>query len=420
MNSWSSDYQSQEQHNLLKDTNVGGDFNFNPVQNLTQYIENISQSAPGAEKQKQEEYRQRKDLLDQVEDYWIEGILRKSLHGKPMIKLVLEKRSDAVERPVRGFEEEEPSEESGQAVLTETDATEVFSQGARTLLILGEPGAGKTITLLKLAQDLIARAKEDESLRVPVVFNLSSWGSKHKQQTIADWLIDELYNTYKVSETLGKTLIKGQQLILLLDGLDEVEANRRKECIDAINQFMNDHGLTEVVVCSHIQEYKALSKTLKLRDAVSIRPLTPEQISQYLDTAGEQLEAVKTLLTRDPELQELAKSPLMLSVMTEAYKGKRIEDLPQAGSPEERREHLFDAYIKRMFNQEKATKPSSYQSPYQNQQAKLWLTWLAQQMSQPSQSVFLIEQMQPTWLRNKAQKRRYRFNNTLIGGFIFG
>ncbi|MBD2461749.1 hypothetical protein H6G89_11870 [Oscillatoria sp. FACHB-1407] len=31
----------------------------------------------------------------------------------------------------------------------------------RTLLILGEPGSGKTITLLKLAQNLLARTEAD-------------------------------------------------------------------------------------------------------------------------------------------------------------------------------------------------------------------------------------------------------------------
>jgi hypothetical protein len=45
----------------------------------------------------------------------------------------------------------------------------------RTLLILGEPGAGKTIALLKLAEDLIVGTTPDLRQQIPVVFNLSSW-----------------------------------------------------------------------------------------------------------------------------------------------------------------------------------------------------------------------------------------------------
>jgi len=154
---------------------------------------------------------------------------------------------------------------------------------------------------------------------------------------------------------------------------------------------MQKHGQTEMVVCSRIADYQVLSNRLQLRGAIYIRSLTPEQVNQYLDNAGEQLGAVKTLLTEDTALQELAKSPLTLSIMTLAYQGKKVEEILQTGSVEARREHLFDAYIKRMFSHEKSGKPKEYKSPYQNQQAKSWLTWLAQRMKQESESVFLIE-----------------------------
>lgn len=383
---------------------------------ITQYAELYSGQAPDAEKLTQVEYRQRKVLLSKVKEYWIEGVLEKSLHTKAMIELGLEKRSDAVERPFSGFEE--LPEESRQILPTGTGATEVFNQigEGRTLLILGDPGAGKTITLLKLGQNLIARAEENVSRLIPVVFNLSSWGSKH--QTIADWLVQELWSKYGVSKVLGKNWVKIQQLLLLLDGLDEVKADRREACVKAINQFMQEHGQTEMVVCSRIADYEVLSR-LQLRGAIKILSVTPEQVNQYLDTAGEQLEAVKTLLNEDTDLQKLAKSPLMLSIMTLAYQGKKVEELPQTGSIEERSEHLFDAYIKRMFSHEKIGKPKEYKSPYQNQQTKSWLTWLAQPMKQESESIFLIEKIQPTWL-SPTEKRYYLIGSTLTVWIFIG
>ena len=170
---------------------------------------------------------------------------------------------------------------------------------------------------------------------------------------------------------------------------------------------MEDNGQTEVVVCSRIAEYEALSARLRLRGSIFIRSLTPEQINQYLDKAGEQLQAVKTLLQEDKELQDLAKSPMTLSIMTLAYRGKRIEELPQTGSVEERRKHLFDSYIKQMFKHERIGKPREYKSPYQNQQTILWLTWLAKHMTKESQTVFLIENLQPRWLKTNSQKLLY-------------
>ena len=49
------------------------------------------------------------------------------------------------------------------------------------LLILGEPGAGKTTELLSLTQDLIERAIENENATIPIIFELSSW--KNDQTT---------------------------------------------------------------------------------------------------------------------------------------------------------------------------------------------------------------------------------------------
>lgn len=380
---------------------------------ISQVSELLSGPASGTEKPlTQTEYRQRKVLLSKVKEYWIEGVLNKSLHTEAMIELGLEERKNSVERPFSSFEE--LAEESSQILPKGTGATEFFNQmgEGRTLLILGEPGAGKTITLLKLAQNLIARTEENLSRLIPVVLSLSSWGSK--KQAIAPWLIEELYSKYQVSKSLGKTLIEEQQLLLLLDGLDEVKVDRREACVQAINQFMQEHGQTEMVVCSRIAEYEDLSNRLQLLGAIFIRSLTPEQVNQYLDKAGEQLQAVKTLLQEDTVLQELAKSPLTLSVMTLAYQGKKLEELRQTGSLKERRQNLFDAYIMRMFKQEKIGKSSKYNSPYQNQQTKLWLIWLAQRMSQASQTIFLIEEMQPTWLSSKAQRIIYKIGSSLF------
>ncbi|MEH2025920.1 NACHT domain-containing protein [Nostoc sp.] len=359
-----------------------------------------------------EEYRFREVLLNKVKQYWIKGVLEKSLYTKSLIDLGLEERLDAVKRP-SNIVQEIPNE-SGQTLPEGKSVSDVFNQmgKGRTLLILGEPGAGKTITLLKLAQELIARTEKDFSQPIPVVLNLSSWGNK--QQTIADWLIEELNSTYQISKALGKVWIEDQQILLLLDGLDEVKIERRETCIRAINEFMQEYGLIEIVVTSRIRDYEALSTRLQLQGAICLQSLTFQQVNQYLDRAGEQLEAVKTLLQEDTTLQELAKSPLTLSVMTLAYKGKKLEDLPNTGSKEERRKHLFDTYIERMF------KRREYEPRYSKLQAMCWLIWLAQQMFQKSQTVFLLERIQPTWLSNPVQKILYQLVNWLVGVIICG
>ncbi|NEZ62993.1 NACHT domain-containing protein [Leptolyngbyaceae cyanobacterium CCMR0082] len=362
--------------------------------------------------QSQQEYRWRQVLLDKVKRFWIDGVLAKSLHTKLFIELGLEDRNDFIENPLSKVQEF-PTD-SGQTFQTGTTATDIFEDigAGRTLLILGEPGSGKTVTLLKLAESLIAQAAENLSQPLPVVMNLSSWAKQRK--TMAEWLVQELHEIYGASKSLGKTWVAQEQLILLLDGLDEVEPQYRNDCVKALNQFIQEHGLTEMVVCSRIQDYESLTERLKLRSAIFVQPLTSQQIDQTLEQAGDSLSALRIALQKNDELRAFASSPLILSIMSLAYQGSTIEALNQTGTPEAQHKQLFDAYIDRMFTRRGTTRK------YSRAQTLYWLTWLAQQMVRASQSVFLIERLQPSWLISRRQRVRYRIISALTFGLIFG
>lgn len=353
----------------------------------------------------QQEYRQRQVLLTKVKEYWIKGVLETSLHARALIELGLQNRPDLVQRPFR--EVAEFPEVSGQALVEGTSATTVFEQmgAGRTLLILGEPGSGKTITLLELAEDLIIRTEKDLSQPIPVVFNLSSWAKK--PQAIEQWLIQELLEKYQVSKALGKQWVETESLILLLDGLDEVKTEQRNACVQALNQFMQTHGTTEVIICCRIKDYQALNERLVLRTAVCIQPLTKVQVNQYLAQAGTQLSTLLSILHQDEELQELATSPLLLSIMSLAYQNSTSEDILQGGTRVDYRERLFDQYINRMFERRGTTQL------YPKQQTQGLLVWLAQRMTITAQTVCLIERIQPDWLPSKIRQIHYRLASLL-------
>ncbi|OCQ91982.1 hypothetical protein BCD67_21435 [Oscillatoriales cyanobacterium USR001] len=97
--------------------------------------------------------------------------------------------------------------------------------------------------------------------------------------------------------------------MLLLDGLDEVSEDRRNDCVIAINEFKQSHGVTEIVVCSRIKDYEAFYSRLKFQGAIFIEDLTLEQINDYFDNAADKLQGVKTAWMNDDVLQELTKTP---------------------------------------------------------------------------------------------------------------
>ncbi|NET43148.1 AAA-like domain-containing protein [Okeania sp. SIO2B3] len=357
-----------------------------------------------------QEYRNCKIFLNKVKNYWVKGVLETSLHGKVLIELGLEERKNAVNRPwgLVWQDLESPQQElpPGTRIIDKFDELGV----GRTLLILGEPGSGKTTTLLELAQDLINRTEADITQSIPVVFNLSSW--EGKKQAIADWLVLELHTKYQVSQQIGKTWIQEQRLILLLDGLDEVSREKREDCVNALNYFCQEYGQTEIVVCSRIRDYEALSSNLIFQAAIYLQPLSLEQIQEYLKNAGSELAAVSKALEYDVKLQEFARSPLILSIMSLAYQGISIEELPSRSNTE-LREHLFDAYIDRMFKRRSAN------IPYSQEEVKKWLSWLAKQMVRESETVFLIERIQPYWLQSKIYSIAYIIIIFLIIPLLF-
>ena len=345
-----------------------------------------------------EGYRNRQALLSKVKNFWVEGVLKQSVHNRTLIELGLEERPDAVESHW-GLEWNLPNQQ-GQTLPAGTKAIDKLDElgTGRRLLILGEPGSGKTITLLELARDLIARAEVDVEQPIPVVLNLSSWTDK--KQSIAKWLVEELFAKYQVPRKTGEKWVKEERLLLLLDGLDEVQLNRRDACVAAINQFSQEYA-PEIVVCSRIRDYQVLSNKLSFQGAIVLQPLTLKQVDDYLGNLGQDLAGLRRLIQEARTLQELTKSPLLLSIMMLAYQGLLPEELPRT-TPEELCQHLFNTYIDRMLERRRDNKQR-----YSKKHVIHWLSWLAKNMSQSSQTLFLIEGLQPTWLEKVYQKWLY-------------
>jgi len=224
--------------------------------------------------------------------------------------------------------------------------------------------------------------------------------------------VNELDNIYKIpKKKVARPWIENDELLLLLDGLDEVALERREKCVKAINEFRQEHS-APLVVCSRVADYEALAIQLELRSAVHLQPLTSQQVNGYLNRAGLEFAAVREALKKDTTLQELAQSPLMLSIMTLAYRGISVEDLQPLGTTADRHKHLFDTYVQQMFRHRGADKR------YSPEKTIHWLSWLAQKMSQHAQSVFLIERMQPSWLQTYAQRLLYAFSAGVFVGLL--
>ena len=233
--------------------------------------------------------RNRKDMLQLVHNFWVKSVLEQSLHGAAIIALGMTEQAQAVEHPWDMVLQ--APDVPDRTLPPGTQMINTFDEMNQALLILGEPGSGKTTMLLELARDTIARAQADPAQPIPVVFNLSSWAEK--RPPLATWLAEELNVKYNIPKKIARPWVENDELLLLLDGLDEVKLQVREACVQAINEFRQEHGLVPLVVCSRSADYAALTTRLKLQGAVLLQPLTPEQIDRYLAGMGDELAAVQ-------------------------------------------------------------------------------------------------------------------------------
>ena len=366
-------------------------------------------SSPGQAKRRGEEttiepldpnlaQRNRQTMLAKMRAIWIHGLLERSLSAERRIELGLEDAPGAVKLPINlELLAERPTR---RALPPGTPILAVFDQLGATLLILGGPGSGKTTLLLELARALIDRAQQEGSEPIPIVLNLSSWALK--QQPLSAWVIEEMNNQYLVPPDVASRWLATDQLLLMLDGLDEVRAERRETCVRAINSWREEHGLARLAVCSRSGDYQVLTSQLKLAGAVEIQPLTPDQAEAYLERWGEALAPLRTQLRKDPTLSELTQTPLMLSILATTLEADGVGEDQPLGTVAEWRERLFGSYVRRMLARRTGA------SGHNDRDIMRSLSWLAHTMRRHDCSVFALEGLQQSWLPDKRWIRPYQ------------
>ncbi len=338
-------------------------------------------------------------LTTKVNRIWIEGKLDVDVPIKPPMELNKELVPKAVQTRFGGSP-------GSRLVPAGKTIAAVFDENERSLLILGDPGFGKTTSLLALAQYLIRRHNQDQTQPIPVVLYLSSWA--RSRLSIEDWAAREVLEKYKISDRMFRQWLTSGRIVLMLDGLNEVPETQRPACIEAVNNFLKQQiSRTEfggAAVCCRYDEYRQIPNRLDLQGAIRLQPLTEPQIREYLNKFGPVMHQLQAFLDEHPRLLEDARTPLMLGMMSVAYRldPSRFSDVASAtarepaGPPDARQQILVDAYINRVFDG--AGPPPA---PYSRGTVNAGLVWLARRLKTHHQSILMIESIQPDWLRNR-------------------
>lgn len=327
-------------------------------------------------------------LLDKVKTIWIDKYLKESIKGAPIIKISFIIGKNQTIQSEGAIMHKMP------APQTDLDIERIYCNQGKSLLLLGDPGAGKTIAALQLVEKLLETAQKDIYKGVPVVFKLSSW--RNDSHDLLGWLTSEFFKFYRIPKSQSSQWLITRRVLVILDGLDEIKDINRKSCVDAINKYMEDVGVSGIIITSRLQEYQNLNYKLKLEVAIILEDLTNNQIDQYVAFVEGGAVNLAQSFNNDSVLKQLARTPLFLNILCYAYRGVIVNawENSLSESSEKRLENLFETYVKQMLIRNNSIISS-------NAGFVKRLSWLARQMEERSISVFWVEQIQPSWLNKK-------------------
>lgn len=233
-----------------------------------------------------------------------------------------------------------------------TDFHEAFRHFDGRMLLLGEPGAGKTITLLHYARDAVVKRRQDPSAPLPILGIIPSW---NPYISVADW-IEQSYG----APTQADHLIRDGKALLLLDGLDELGSERaidpkqpRGPKFDPRLRFAAQIPVNnQVLVTCRSADYKQMGHKLPVNGVLTLRPLGQAQIQHYLRHQQELFEFVQS----DVSLQEWLDTPLLLSFFAFAFEGMSADERASlkslATTSKELRDRIFNFYCRERYQHE--------------------------------------------------------------------
>ncbi len=263
----------------------------------------------------------------------------------------------------------------------------------RRLVVLGDPGAGKSQVMLQLALDLL-RAR-DSGDPVPFLISISSWNPANLG--LRDWLARRIEMDYpflairiphgRQGRSRAQDLLDAGLIMPFLDGLDEIPEMVQSLAIARINDALRPkEGL--VVTC-RTDSYAAAARSgllIQSATAIQLLPLMPFDVARYLSAEGRDVrwEVVVPTRTLPAEaIMSALSTPLFVALAGIIYNPKfypKTTPLPDPSelllyhAADDIQSHLLDSYLPAVF-------PEEYVHHQRHAvRVERWLTYLAAYM----------------------------------------
>jgi len=210
-------------------------------------------------------------------------------------------------------------------------------QGPTRIVVLGDPGGGKSSLVQKFLLDVnegsvALPSRTRTATRVVLRDYAPHW---EEGRSIRDFVELEARATHQldVPEDAFEYLLLAGHLAIAFDGLDEIlDTRRRSQIVEAVNAFARHYATAPILVTSRTVGYEAapLGETFRV---LMLAPFNSDQVHGYATkwfalssdelAAEERRRLVSDFMVESAVAADLRENPMMLSLLCSLYRGRQ-------------------------------------------------------------------------------------------------
>lgn len=209
-----------------------------------------------------------------------------------------------------------------------------FSESGSRFILIGTPGSGKSVAL-SIAANRCWEILQDDGMPmfIPVLMTFDDFQNcgYSLERTITESLLAGGLSKTEITltESVTNWLLKGKCLVLM-DGLDELNSDSRNKAVSSLRKSLERFKASPAMITcrenvfgEHAAQFSDLSPIV-----IRIGEFLPSTIERFInkwhfDPPKSRLE-LQNILRERPPLREIAKNPLMLTILTFVYSKTKV------------------------------------------------------------------------------------------------
>ncbi|MEQ8383559.1 MAG: HEAT repeat domain-containing protein [Coleofasciculus sp. A1-SPW-01] len=204
-----------------------------------------------------------------------------------------------------------PPQEGNETPETLPILTGLRQYAANHVLLVGQPGSGKSTALIQFLVEQAKQALSHPQNPIPVLVQLRQFKPSETHHSGVLYLIQDFLEIHELLLEISdiKNLLRNRRLFLLLDGLNELPSHSARRDLKAFRQKYSH--LPMIFTTRNLGE----GWDLGIRDHLEIEPLNPLQIKQFIHYSmiGQNKQPLQQLSNH---WRELGQTPFVMEMLS--------------------------------------------------------------------------------------------------------